>query len=223
MNELIFLIHILLVTISVLGALRLGKEALVSIVALQAIIANLFVLKQIKLFGFDVTCTDVFSIGCILGINLLNEYYGAKAARLAIWVSFGCMLFFGLMSQMHLMYHPSMADGAHTYFLKLLAPIPRVLGASFVSYLVSSQFDVWFYSLLKKRLSNYLVFRTGVSLAATQLLDTVLFSFLGLYGVLNSMADIIVLSYVIKLMVIMVAAPFNSLSKRVSRVEVVSD
>ena len=63
MNELIFLFHILLVLSFVLGALRLGKNALLSLLALQAILANLFVVKQISLFGFAVTCSDVFAIG----------------------------------------------------------------------------------------------------------------------------------------------------------------
>ena len=46
-NELMFLFHIALMSLSTLAALRMGKEALVAFISLQAVLANLFVVKQI--------------------------------------------------------------------------------------------------------------------------------------------------------------------------------
>ena len=51
-NEILFLVHMLLVATFVVGALRLGKEALVGVIGLLAVVANLFVIKQISNVGF---------------------------------------------------------------------------------------------------------------------------------------------------------------------------
>ncbi|MCK4265357.1 queuosine precursor transporter [Candidatus Babeliales bacterium] len=219
MNEILFLAHIIFITASTLGALKLGKEALMSCIALQAVLANFFVLKQITLVGFNATCSDVFIIGSVLGLNLLNEYFGPREAKLAVWISFAAMIFFGFMSQMHLFYIPSSFDSAHGHFLKLLTPAPRILVASFAAYFISTRFDVWFYSFLKKMISEKLVLRTTLSIMTTQLLDTILFSFLGLYGVLNSILSIMFVSYLIKLSIIFISAPLSSFSKKIVKNE----
>jgi len=78
MNEFIFLLHIIIIAISSLVALRLGKEALVAYVCVLGILSNLFVTKQILLFGFNVIATDAFVVGAVLGLQLLQEYYGKK-------------------------------------------------------------------------------------------------------------------------------------------------
>ncbi len=214
MNELLFFIHILIVVAFVLGALRLGKEALISCIALQAVIVNLFVLKQITLFGLHVTSSDVFSVGGILGINLLNEYFGKATARLSILISFMAMLFFGVMAYIHLVYLPNIFDSSQLHFAKLLLPIPRILAASFIAYFISGQFDVWFYSLLKKNIHSLLLC-SFISIVTTQFIDTFIFSFLGLYGVVESIFHIIVVSLCIKVVIILIATPFNLLSRKI--------
>ena len=73
MNEILFFSHLFIVTLFVLIFLKLGKEAVIASVAIQAILANLFVIKQISWFGFEITCSDVFSIGSIFSLNLLRE------------------------------------------------------------------------------------------------------------------------------------------------------
>ena len=106
LNELIFLLHIISVTILGLIALRLGKSALISIIALQCVVANLFVTKQIALFGFNVTGTDVFIIGAELSLNLLQEFYGTDSAKKAIKISFLMLLSFLVYSIFQLWYIP---------------------------------------------------------------------------------------------------------------------
>lgn len=215
MNEIIFISHILFVIIATLGALRKGKDALISLIALQAVMANLFVVKQMTLFGLNVTCSDVYSVGGILGLNLLNEYHGKEAAKNTVWVSFAAMLFFGIMSQMHLAYMPSLNDSSQIHFLKLLSSAPRILIASFIAYFISSRFDVWYYSMLKNSFVSNIAIRSGMSLMMSQMLDTALFSFLGLYGIVGSIMDIMILSYIIKLVVIGITTPFSALSKKI--------
>ena len=82
MNELFFLLHIITIVAFALGALYIGKNALIVLVAMQSVLANLFVIKQMTFLGFNVTCADVFAVGTILTLNLLQEYYGEKITNL---------------------------------------------------------------------------------------------------------------------------------------------
>lgn len=203
MNEALFFIQIILIIGFALGALKLGKEALVAWVAIQALIANLFVLKQITLFGLDVTASDAFAIGSLLGLNFLQEYFSREEANKATWVCFFFMTFFALISQLHLLYQPSPSDHTQSAFLTLLSSSPRLLIASMSVFFVVQRIDIYFFGFLKKILPHMsFALRAGIALVCSQLLDTVLFSFAGLYGIVASILDIILISYIIKLIVI---------------------
>jgi hypothetical protein len=216
MNELIFFSHILLVVGFLLLSLRMGERALVGFVALQGVLANLFVLKQIDLFGFEVTCTDVFAIGGILSLNLLQEYFGKRSAKQAIHLSLLALIFFSLCSQIHLLYLPTSHDATQNAFATLFSTSPRIVFASIATFYLVQQFDVRFFPLLKGKLS----LRIAASLFVSQLLDTILFSLLGLYGLVASLFDIILVSFLIKCIIIAVSSPFVSFSKRFVKHEI---
>lgn len=204
MNEALFFLQTLLIIIFAFGALKLGKGALTAWVAIQAVIANLFVLKQIKLFGFDVTASDAFAIGSLLGINFLQEFFSREDANLAAKVCFYFMLFFALVSQLHLLYQPAEFDTTQSAFQILLSPSPRLFLASMGTFLLVQQVDIRFFQFLKKKFSSTsFSTRTAITLLLSQLLDTAIFSFAGLYGLVISIADIIVVSLIIKLIVIL--------------------
>lgn len=212
MNELLFFIHIVLVLGFALFSLRLGRVALVVFAILQAILANLFVLKQTSLFGLAVTCSDVFAVGGILSLNLLQDRYGKEAAKGAVNLSLVVLLFFALMSQVHLAYTPLSMDATQSSYTMLLGLAPRLIGASIATFYLVQRFDVWFFGQLS---SIKLPIRIAASLTLSQLLDTTLFSFLGLYGQVASLFDIIVFSFLVKTIVIGCSSLFVNLSKRV--------
>ena len=217
MNESIFLLHVAVVIAFALGALKLGKEALTTWVALQAVLANLFVIKQMHFFGFTVTCSDVFAIGSIAGLNLLQEYFGKEIAKRAALICFCSMLFFGVMGQIHLLYLPSPEDVTQAAFTLLLSPTPRLLIASIATFFIVQQIDLRFYGLLKK----YSVpARGALALCVSQLLDTSLFSLLGLYGIVASLSDIILVSFLVKLAIIGCMTPLTALSKKIVHHEI---
>ena len=132
MNELIFFAHIIVVMSTVLGALLLGEQALVALVALCGILANVFVVKQVTLFGLEVTASDVYMIGAVCGLNLLQEFYGRQSAKRTIKVSFMLMFFYLILSQLHLLFLPSPFDTAHIHFVALFTPMTRIIIASVV-------------------------------------------------------------------------------------------
>lgn len=215
MNEILFIIQVLTVFAFGMAALRFGKSALIAWISLQAVLANLFVLKQMTFFGFHITCSDVFAIGSILGLNLLREYFGKQAAIKGLWSCFFSMIFFVAMSQLHLLYQPSPYDTAHGAYEALLSPSPRLLLASLAVFFLVQQIDLRLFSYLKEKLRELpLPGRNAVSLTLSQLIDTVLFSFLGLYGLVSSLWDIIAISFLVKLVIISCSSPLIAFSKR---------
>jgi hypothetical protein len=215
-NELLFILQALFISSSLLIALHLGKHALIALIAAQAILANLFVVKQITLLNFNATAADAYAIGCMLGLNLLQEYYGKEITRSAIVVSFFVAVFFAISSQLHLLYIPFITDTTNDAFNAILAATPRIVAASLGTYFIVQQFDMRLYGSLKKHFNGrFYIMRNWGSVACSQLLDTVLFSFLGLYGIVTHIWDIILVSYTIKMAILLLTTPFLMLSQKI--------
>ncbi len=214
-NEILFFIHILLVIGLVLTASRFGKNGLISLIVLQAVFANFFVIKQMSLFGFSVTCSDVFAIGGVLGLNLLQEYHGRGEANSAIKASFLGLLFFMAMSKMHLWYAPLNGDTTQEAFVQILSHTTRISCASIGVYFVVQKLDIRLFGLLKTLFGGrYLPLRIGTCLVITQLLDTILFSFFGLYGLVISIFDVILVSFFVKCIIISCSSFLVAIMKR---------
>ncbi len=219
-NELLFFIHLFLIFALTLGALRLGKEALIAWIALQSILANLFVLKQITFFSFQAVCSDVFMLGVVLSLNLLQEYFGQSSAKRAIFISFLSMLSFVLLAKVHLLYTPAGCDWSQSSYDVILSQSPRMLFASLITFFLVQQFDVRFYGWLRRHFPNLnLTWRAMTSIILTQAVDTILFSFLGLYGVVDHILSIIVVCFIIKVVIAISASPVTILSKKIVQIK----
>ena len=217
-NELLFLTHLFCVIGLVLLALRLGKEALIACYSLQLVIGNLFVIKQAHLFGLEITCCDVFVIGSMLSLQLIQEYYGRDLVKKAIWVGFFSMLFFGIMSYLHIAYTPSPLDQTQSAFSLILSKSPRLLLASFTTFLIVQRLEIRLFGFLKNRLpESSFILRSGTSLIPLQILDTLLFTYLGLYGLMSHLTHIMLVSFLIKMLIFALMSPFTLLSKRIIR------
>lgn len=212
-NEILFTAHVVWIGASVLAALFTGKEAIIAFTAIFTLLANLFVTKQITLFGLEVTATDAFAVGSVLGMNLLQEYFGNRVARQAIIIGFMSAIFFTITSIIHLCYMPNGFDQCHNHFLAILSPMPRLMIASLISYLLSQNLDYYLFTFFKQKFSKQgIVMRYCSSTALSQLCDTILFSFLGLYGIVHNIWHLIAVSYTIKLIVILASTPFAWIS-----------
>lgn len=214
MNEVLFFTQTLLIVGFALGALKLGKSALTAWVAVQALIANLFVIKQITLFGFEVTASDAYAIGSLLGLNFLQEYFGEEEAYKATKACFFFMIFFAIASQLHLFFEPSLHDNSQSAFKAILSLSPRLLIASMGVFFIVQQIDIRFFGFLKKKWPEVsFTVRAAVALVLSQFLDTFLFSFAGLYGVVASVIDIILVSFLVKLAVVFCFTSFTRWAK----------
>ncbi|HPE84686.1 MAG TPA: queuosine precursor transporter [Chlamydiales bacterium] len=218
MNELIFFSHLFLVIGLILFALRLGKEALITCFVLQVIIGNLFVIKQITLFGLQITCCDVFIIGSTLVLQFLQEHFGRDLVKKTTWIGFFGMLFFGTMALMHLAYRPSAFDTTHSAFSLILSKSPRILLASFTCYFIVQRLEIFFFGYLRSRFpQSAFIWRSGLSFLPAQALDTILFTYLALWGILQNLGSIMLVSFVIKMLIFAIISPFTLLSKKIVR------
>jgi len=201
MNELVFFLHVAMVTLFAHIALRMGKSALAAMAALLGVLANLFVSKQTLLFGLEVTCADAYAVGGFLALNLYQERYGKDEAKKLIWISFLALALFGIMATIHLLYKPSGSDWAHAHFSPILRHSPRIVIASFITYFIVQRLDVEIFGWLRKKIGS---FPTALffSLLISQVFDTVLFSALGLYGLVTSLVQITLFSILIKWIIV---------------------
>ncbi len=209
-NELLFLAHIVAVSGAVLWGLWFSYGALISTLGLQLIFANLFVTKQIMLFGIETTCSEVFIVSGMYGISLIRYYYNDARARRAIWEMFGFLLFFVCLTQFHCAYDGIDADMS-LMIAQLCSTGLRMLLASFLAYLVSERVHLVLTRLLGGVASA--VASVGAVIGG-QLVDTVVFAFAGLYGVVDDVRQIILFTLLIKGVIILLLAPLVAGTKR---------
>lgn len=213
-NFLILFLQVLVVCGVSLVSLFIGEKALNAWLCVVAISMNLFVIKQIRLCGLEVTSTDSLSVGYILGLNLIQEYYGREAAKLHVAIAFVCSVGFVGLSYIHLSYFPSTFDTTHEHYVVICECLPRLLFASIASFVLVQLVDISFFSYLRKRfIKKFIGFRVGISLMLSQTLDTFIFSFLGLYGLVQNIWHIIFVSLLIKFVIILLSSPLAEISR----------
>ena len=210
MNVLIFIVSCIIVTLFARICDRLlGSEGLIAWIALCSVLANLFVLKQIDLFGLNAAASDIFAVSSLLGLNLLQQQKGFAMAQKAIGTTFMCLLFFCIMAQMHLLYHPSTYDTMHGTYMTLLSPAPRLLLASLLAYFISQQTCVFLYRQLQRKYPNAHWNNHLLSTLLAQLLDTLVFASIGLWGLVSALGEVIIVGYLIKVAAILATTLFS--------------
>ena len=219
MNEALFLAHAIFISAAVLGACKLGKQALISLFCLQAFIANLLLFKQIDFLGLVITCTDAYAIGCFFSLGLIQYYYGEETANDAISLCFCLLIFLTITSQIHLLYEPSRYDTYHPLYKQIFSSTPRILLSSLLIGFTSQKICVFLQRILSKkypRIPQALLILTPIAIA--QAYDTIFFSILALYGVMHSLVHLIIMSYLVKLAALASMSPFIALSKKFKKV-----
>jgi len=210
-NELIFIAHTLLCASAVVLCARIGRSLLIAYLCLLGVLANLFVLKTITLFGLTATCSDMYMVAMVLGLNVLQEWWGKESAQKAIYYGFGALITYTLFCLFQLGYDPAPTDTHMFFYQELLGHMPRITAASLIAYFISLQCDRAFYGFLRTRHTLSVTRASTISMIVSQSLDTVLFSFLGLYGTLTGIGSIIMVSMIIKGCAIMIMTPFTKL------------
>lgn len=210
-NELLFLGHIIVVSGSILAGLAHSYGALLGVLGVQIILANVFVSKQIVLFGMTTTCSEVFIVGSMYGMSLIQTYYGTQRAQRAIVYMFSLILLFVLMSYLHLSYHSIGQDGVSDALQQVLSLGPRFLFAGLLAYVTSERINVLYGSYMQ--VSKVASFARIVGIMLGQLVDTIVYTYVALYGVLSNLESMALFSFVVKVLAIFALAPMLSIAQ----------
>ncbi|KPK15078.1 MAG: transporter [Nitrospira bacterium SG8_3] len=145
------------------------------------ITANIIAVKLIRLFGLPAAII-IFPLSYIIG-DVLTEVYGYRQARRVIWLGFFCNFIAVLAIWIGQILPPaSFWDGQESY-KRILGYAPRILGASFLAYLVGEFANAFVLAKLKiATKGRWLWLRTIGSTLIGQGLDAFLFMTLAFVG-----------------------------------------
>jgi len=188
---------------------RYGVEYPIALVSALVVMANIFANKIVQFGSFTVPAgVIVFSMTFFI-TDLISEKWGKKEARKAVWAGFFSGLV--LIVSVYIVVNWQSAVFATEFsemFAKVLALTPRITVASFIAYLISQHHDVWAFHFWKKKTNGkHLWLRNNASTIVSQLLDTVIFTFIAFYGVLP-IAPLILGTWVVKIMIALIDTPF---------------
>lgn len=215
-NYVVLVLQVFVVCGLIIGALALGEKVLNAWLCVVAISMNLLVLKQINLFGLSVTATDSLAVSYMLGLSLLQEYFGTKAARTHACMAVGISVGFLLLTILHNFYIPNEFDLTSDSYHMILGTMPRLCFASAFTFLAVQMVDIFVFQAMRRQLNGrMLTMRIFLCVLFSQCLDTIIFSFLGLYGEVEKIGDVILISIVFKTIVLFVATPFVTLCKKI--------
>jgi len=221
-NEVLFVLMSLTSLSFVLIAFRLGKTWLVGLICAQAVLMNIFVVKGMYLFGLAATGGNVLYASIFLATDLLSEHYGKKYANQAVRVGFFASLFFLVTSQFIIKFIPADYDIAQNAMSTLFSLTPRIVFGSLTAHLIAQHLDVWSFEKIKKLTrGKYLWLRNNGSTMTSQLIDSVIFTLIAFWGVYPNLVQLILFTYIIKIVVAAIDTPFIYLSKIIKPKELI--
>lgn len=188
-----------------------GKKGLYAWIGVATVIANIQVTKTIDMFGFVMTLGNTIYGTIYLTSDLLNEKYGEKEAKKAVWFGFFTLITTTIMMQMALQFTPQEQDIAQKPLEAIFGLMPRLALGSLTAYFVSQFLDVRIYTFLKKIFNKpgQLWIRSNGSTGFSQLVDSAVFctiAFAGLYT-WDVWFDIFITTYLIKFIVSVASTP----------------
>ncbi len=165
------------------------------------IAANITAVKLISVFDLLLPAAIViFPVSYIIG-DVLTEVYGYRETRRVIWLGFGCNLIVVAAIWVGLVLPAaSFWDGQEAYE-RILGATPRILGASFLAYLVGEFANAVVLAKMKVATEGrWLWARTIGSTLVGQGLDSLIFIALAFGGVipLGALAMAIVTQWLVK-------------------------
>lgn len=196
-----------------------GKYGLFAWIAMNTIIANIEVVKCVDMFTMPITLGNITFGSVFLATDILNEKYGRKIAQKGVFIGFFSLLTLTVFTQLDLLYIPNSEDFAQKSMQTLFAITPRLCFGSMFAYLISHTTEVFLFSTIKNFLPDdrFLWVRNNVATITSQLIDTVLFTFIAFLGVfsLKTVITLCITTYLIKVILAFCETPFLYASKKI--------
>lgn len=218
-NEILWIFLLLVNFLAIIAAYRFfGKTGLYIWIPISTILANIQVLKMVDLFTIGVTLGNITYASSFLVTDILSENYGKKSAQKSVYIGFFSLSATVVIMNLALMFKPNEFDFIQESLKNIFSLLPRIALASLIAYAVSQLHDVWAYNLWKTRLPGiqFLWLRNNASTMVSQLLDSVIFTFIAFWGLLpnNEFFEILLTTYLLKVVVAAVDTPFLYLAKK---------
>lgn len=189
----------------------LGKNGLYAWIGGATVLANIQVVKTIEMFGITMTLGNTIYATIYLTTDLLNEKYGEKEARKAVWFGFFTMIMSLVLMQMVLVFKPGPDDISQAALQKIFGLTPRIALGSLCAYFVSQFLDVRIFSRLKVKYPSrsQLWIRNNGSTGLSQLVDTLVFSSIAFIGIYpwDVWWQIALTTYVLKFVISVASTP----------------
>lgn len=200
-----------------------GKTGLFAWVAISTVLANIQVTKTIEIIGLTATLGNSLYASTFLATDILNEKYGKKEAKKAVWLGFSSLLIMVLVMQFGIKFIPADSDFAQDSLETIFGLIPQIAIGSMIAYLASQHLDVIIFSALRKMFPKDSQFwiRNNGSTLISQLLDTLIFTSIAFWGVFpfDVWIQIFISTYVLKFIVSVMATPFGYLAKVIKPID----
>jgi uncharacterized integral membrane protein (TIGR00697 family) len=170
-------------------------------------------LVQTTIAGYPFTVTVgmiPFPVTFLL-TDLLNEFYGRRAARSVTWLGFAMAIlaytFIFVAAAIpiaSLTQAPDWLGVTEDAFQRVFVSSRRMIVASLTAYLISQFVDIWIFHVLKRAAKNrWLWLRATGSTVISQLVDTITINFAAWAGILSvsQILNVITSAYVLKIMI----------------------
>lgn len=199
-----------------------GPQGLIVWVAIGTFIANIQVLKTVDLLSISATLGNVMFASIYLATDILNDIYGRKIAKRAVWMGFFSTIVMIILMQISLTFQPSEADISQHALDTIFGLVPRIALASIIAYIIGQYVDVFIFSCIKRIFSSDKTFfiRAYGSTMLSSIIDTGLFVMIAFFGgpLPNDVVfEIFVTTYVLKLISTIFNVPFGYWAKHLYR------
>lgn len=221
MNECLFFITIIINFFGVLCSYKLfGKIGIFAWIAIATVIANVEVLKCVDIFNMALTLGNVTYGSIFLATDILNEKYGIKSAKNSVYIGFFSLFIFTIITQIDLQYIPNSADFAGEAMKTLFTITPRICLASMLAYFISNIIDIYLYATVKFffQSDKFLWLRNNSATMISQLIDTLIFTYIGFVGVFENkvLFQLFITTYSLKLIIAVLDTPFLYIAKKIN-------
>lgn len=182
--------------------------------AVCVVVSNVAASKVCGFFVFEFDAGVLAYPITFLCIDLINETFGAKAARKAVLtgISLQCAAVLLIVGAIHLPALPGTFEFADQ-FATVLGSNVRIVIASMLSYLVAQLLDVKLFDFFRHRVKFKWVRSSGSSVIS-QIADSTVFTIVAFAGVIPGLGAMILTSYLVKVVTSIAVTPLFYLFTR---------